>query len=71
MAKYVTGHPIFQKYSLDDLAKRLNRSEQTLLWFKNGHKPIGGQFRHMAAAILNQPIDSLFLEGNESEPEPA
>ena len=67
MAKYVTGHPIFQKYSLDDLAKRLNRSEQTLLWFKNGHKSCGPQFRVMAAAILNQPIDSLFLPGNEAE----
>ena len=70
MAKYVTGHPIFKQYSLYELATRLNRSETTLFWLKNGYKPCGPQFRHMAAAILNQPVDSLFLPGNETEEVP-
>ena len=53
-------HPIFERYTLSELARRLDRSEGYLLDMRRGKEPAGPRFRAMAASILRKPEAELF-----------
>lgn len=54
-------HPIFERYSLPVLSRRLGISEAYLSAMKAGYKRLGPRFKSRAADILGKPQSELFL----------
>ena len=71
MVDPLPGHPIFQKYALDDLAARLGRSARYLLDIREGVVPARPSFRFMASRILNEPESALFNTNGGDADHPA
>jgi hypothetical protein len=55
-------HPIFQRYTISELAKRLGYGEYYLLFIRDGHTPATNRFRRIASLTLDLPESQLFLE---------
>ena len=55
--------PIFQEYTIEELARRLGDTEIYIAQLKAGQKPIRPKFKIKAAGVLNRTSIDLF--GNE------
>lgn len=55
-------HPIFEKYSINELAKKGGYSESHILAMKAGYTPVSRKFRILMAAVLNKKEMDLFTE---------
>ena len=53
-------HPIFDKYTLEELHERTGHKVTYLAWIKEGYKEPGPQFRRLFSHVLNEPEDALF-----------
>lgn len=54
-------HPIFERYTINSLARRLGVTEAYIVAMKDGYKPVGRLFRRRAALILRKDESELFL----------
>lgn len=54
-------HPIFERYSVGVLAKKLGITEARVVALKDGARPFGRRFRLNAALKLRKPESELFL----------
>jgi len=53
-------HPIFQRYTLEQLATRLGMKKTYLARLESGQQPIRPRFRKRVARILDLPEAELF-----------
>lgn len=53
-------HPIFDFYTIPELAVKLNRSQYYLWQLSRGYKPCSKAFRKMCMAILGKRESTLF-----------
>ena len=56
------GYPLFQLFSVSQIAATTGYSESTLLDIKLGYRPATGAFRRKMAAGLKKPETELFGE---------
>lgn len=54
-------HPIFESYTVDELARRTGYSEYYILQVRDGTKPLTKPFRRLCAAVFQRPEAELFL----------
>ena len=52
--------PIFEKFSIGELAERLGYTESYLVMLKDGYRKPPRRFKLTAAGILNRPVAELF-----------
>lgn len=54
-------HPIFEKYDVAVIARRMGYSELTIMYYREGYKPLTATFRKRAALAFRKPEEELFL----------
>lgn len=52
--------PLFEQYSVSQLADLLGYSEMYLLYIKDGLQPVNRRFMDIASRILQRPKEELF-----------
>lgn len=55
-------HPIFQLYTLDEIAEKTGYAIPSLLMFQQGHRAPTQKFRRMCSLAFRRPERDLFLE---------
>ena len=60
-------HPLFERFTVSDLADRGLGSEFYLMELKSGYKPIRPGFRKRAARLLKEPESTLFAASEGSD----
>ena len=66
MTTGATTHPIFERYSLQELGRRTGYSVEYLADLLVGHRPISKLLKRKMSRILNEPESALFAsDGGE------
>ena len=60
-------HPLFERFTVSDLAARGLGGEFYLMELKSGYKPIRPGFRKRAARLLKEPESTLFAASEGSD----
>jgi len=60
------AHPLFEKYTLEDLAVRTQYSLGYLLDVRMGKSPANKKFRLVLSAVLQRPESELFTDAIEA-----
>ena len=58
-------HPIFERYTLSELALKIGRKEGYLIEIRRGSKPANPMFRALCVGVLKRPEAELFLPVEE------
>ena len=56
------NYPLFQRYTIDELSRRLKYSDGYLVFIKNGYRIPTRRFKDTVCAVLNQSEVELFGE---------
>ena len=54
------NYPLFQRYTIDELSRRLGYSDGYLVFIKNGYRMPSKRFKTTVCAVLNQSEVELF-----------
>lgn len=60
-------HPVFVKYKIEYLSRRLGLSEVYLIQMRDGMRAVRPGFRRRVARVMSQPEETLFLPVNGGE----
>ena len=60
-------HPLFERYSVETIARRTGYTYMWVLSLKEGKDPISPKFRRKVSIILHKPEEELFLSIPEGQ----
>lgn len=66
--KQPNSSPLFERYTVTEIARRLGVKESYVAMIKEGSQPLRPRFRRMCAVQFRRPESELFNEGKEMTP---
>ena len=67
MNNKIKQHPIFQKYSLNEIHEKTDYSFYHLLDTMNGRAKASSKFRRLCSAVFNEKENDLFSEVDNND----